>query len=151
MLLITDLGGGWMRFIPLCLDLTRTAGVYVSCADASAGVCGFWVDQVARERDWTHMSPMLGSSQLLVLCSEALFETDLLSCRWRKKYVWSLWARSHDEPGRDVRVRCSCCLSLLLVSSVHAGSPGRRVRNRAGWAGKGVCRTGFCDTDLCWS
>lgn len=61
------------------------------------------------------MSLVLVSSELHPLCSDKLFEKYLLSYRWRKKYVWSLWARSHDEPGRDVRVRCLALLVHLYV------------------------------------
>lgn len=54
--------GGGTEDIHSSLPRLRTAGVCNSCADALAGICGFWVDWVARERDWSHTSPVLVSS-----------------------------------------------------------------------------------------
>lgn len=67
-------------------------------------------------------------------CAEAPCDRHLSSRRWRKEYVRALWARSHDEPGRDVRVRCCAARPAQPSPLCTVARLGHRGANSPGGA-----------------
>lgn len=67
-------------------------------------------------------------------CAEAPCDQHLSSRRWRKEYVRALWARSHDEPGRDVRVRCCAARPAQPSPLCTVARLGHRCANGPGGA-----------------